>query len=509
MNFWNNRIWLLIFVATILRLVIAFCLNLGNDEVYYWTYAQDLQWNYFDHPPMVAWLIRITTFNLTAHYEIWVRAGAILSSAICTFLIYKMGAVLYNRRAGWYAALLYTSSFYCSIIAGTFILPDSPQMVFWLWSILILIKIAQSSTINPHHKRLWCYFGIIAGLCILCKVHGVFLWIAVGLFACFGNRNWLRNPWLYISALISFFIASPILFWNIQHHFITYTYHGSRVSLVAAGLNPIAFLRELSGEFFYNNPVVFFLSWASIGLWYRNKKHTRKKEFSLLICCSLPLIMVLLVLALFRDTLPHWSGPAYSCLILVSGVRLAFYPKRRANQLIIFALSFYLTVVVAGVLVINLWPGTMGKNEDRYTMGKGDVTLDLYGWNETGRKFKQFYLADQAKGLMQANAPIIVNKWFPASHIDFYLAAHTQQETYAIGPLFDLHQYYFYNLRKQKPALGSDAYYLTTSNTFKPEDLEVNKIAFGKVEAPSFIPIYRNGKICKYLLVFRLRGFKG
>ena len=151
----------------------------------------------------------------------------------------------------------------------------------------------------------------------------------------------------------------------------------------------------------------------------------------------------------------------------------------------------------------------MGKNEDRYTMGKGDVTLDLYGWNETGRKFKQFYLADQAKGLMQANAPIIVNKWFPASHIDFYLAAHTQQETYAIGPLFDLHQYYFYNLRKQKPALGSDAYYLTTSNTFKPEDLEVNKIAFGKVEAPSFIPIYRNGKICKYLLVFRLRGFKG
>ncbi|KQB99576.1 hypothetical protein AQF98_18655 [Pedobacter sp. Hv1] len=509
MNFWNNRIWFLILVATILRLVIAFCLNLGNDEVYYWTYAQDLQWNYFDHPPMVAWLIRLTTFNLTLHHEVFVRAGAVISSAICTLLIYKMGTSLYNRRAGWYAALLYTSSFYCSIIAGTFILPDSPQMIFWLWAIFTLIKIARSNTINPRSKRLWCYFGIIAGLCILCKVHGVFLWAAVALFACFGNRNWLRNPWLYIAAMISFVIASPILLWNIQHHFITYTYHGSRVSLVTAGLNPIAFFRELFGEFFYSNPVVFFLSWASIWLWYKNKLHAKRKEFSLLICCSLPLIVVLLALSLFRDTLPHWSGPAYSCLILISGVRLAFYPKRKANQLIIGALSFYLLVVVAGLMVINFMPGTLGSTTDKYTTGKGDVTLDLYGWKTAGKEFNQLYLNDKAKGLMPINASIIINKWFPASHIDFYLAHYTQQETYGIGPLFDLHQYYFYNLKKEKPALGSDAYYIAPSNTFKPEDLEVNKTAFEKIDVPTFIPIYRNGKICKYLLVYRLRGFKG
>lgn len=236
--------------------------------------------------------------------------------------------------------------------------------------------------------------------------------------------------------------------------------------------------------------------------------HARKKEFSLLISCSLPLIIVLLALSLFRDTLPHWSGPAYSCLILISGVRLAFYHKRRANQLIVMALSFYLAIVIAGVIVINFWPGTFGSTADKSTTGKGDVTLDLYGWKEMGMKFKQLYLTDQRKSVMQANAPIIINKWFPASHIDFYLTSLTQQETYAIGPLFDLHQYYFYNLRKQQPALGSDAYYIATSNTLKPEDLEVNKTAFEKIEAPTFIPIYRNGKICKYLLVYRLRGFR-
>lgn len=509
MNFWNNRIWLLILLSSLLRLGIAFCLNLGNDEVYYWTYAQDLQWNYFDHPPIVAWLIRLTTLNLSLTAEVFVRAGAILSSAICTLLIFKMGTVLYNRRAGWYAALLYTSSFYCSIIAGTFILPDSPQMVFWLWAIFMLIKIERSNTINPHNKRLWCYFGLLAGLCIMCKVHGVFLWFAVALFACFGNRNWLRNPWMYIAALLTLVIVSPILLWNIKHHLISYTYHGSRVNLGSAGLNPLAFLRELLGSIFYNNPVVFCLSWMSVWLWFKHKQQAKRKTFSLLMACSLPLIIVLLVVALFRETLPHWSGPAYSCLLLVSGVRLAFYPKRKANLIVITALGCYLLVITVGLVSINFYPGTFSQQRKAYTLGKGDISLDLYGWEETGQKFKQLYLADQAKGHMKAGVPLIIDKWFPAAHLDFYLTRYTQQKTYGLGPLFELHQYYFYKQHQTAPILGADAYYLMPSPAFKPEGIKKMHRYFEKIEAPTFIPIYRNGKVCKYLLVYRLRGFKG
>lgn len=499
---------MLISCSTLLRLLIAFCLELGNDEVYYWTYAQDLQWNYFDHPPFVAWLIRASTLNLALHHEVAVRAGAILAAAICTLLIYKMGIELYNRRAGWYAALLYTASFYGSIIAGTFILPDSPQMVFWLWAILILLKIAKSNTINPHKKRLWCYFGVLAGLCIMCKVHGIFLWFGVGLFAFFGNRNWLRNPWLYIAALLTLIVVSPIVLWNIKHHFVSYTYHGQRVSLTHAGLNPLAFLRELLGSLFYNNPIVVGLSWTSIWLWYQNKQHAKRKEFSLLVACSLPLIIVLLFLALFRETLPHWSGPAYSSLLLISGVRLAFYPKQKANRLIMVALAFFLLIVIVGLVGINFLPGTLGQTSHPATLGKGDVSLDLYGWKETGKKFNELYRTDVAQGRMKAGAPLIVYQWFPAAHIDFYLAASTQQQTYGIGPLVNLHQYYFYNLNKKQPVRGSDAYYLSPSNTFTAEELKVNLRYFQKIEVPTSIPIYRNGRPCKYLLVYRLRGFK-
>jgi len=53
-------------------MLVAYSLELGNDEVYYQTYAQHLQWNYFDHPPMVALLIRLSTINLFFHNEFFV-----------------------------------------------------------------------------------------------------------------------------------------------------------------------------------------------------------------------------------------------------------------------------------------------------------------------------------------------------------------------------------------------------------------------------------------------------
>ena len=56
--------FLFILFFSFIRLFAAGSLELGNDEAYYWLYGQHLQWNYFDHPPMVAVFIRLFTFNL-------------------------------------------------------------------------------------------------------------------------------------------------------------------------------------------------------------------------------------------------------------------------------------------------------------------------------------------------------------------------------------------------------------------------------------------------------------
>ena len=96
----------LIGISTLLRLIIAGGTLLGTDEVYYFFYAEHLPWNYFDHPPGVAILIRLFTLNNLLTSEIFVRLGSVVCAAINTWLIFKITSRLHNERAGWLAALL-------------------------------------------------------------------------------------------------------------------------------------------------------------------------------------------------------------------------------------------------------------------------------------------------------------------------------------------------------------------------------------------------------------------
>jgi hypothetical protein len=502
------KLWYFIATISLIRLIIASSIALGNDEVYYWTYALNLQWNYFDHPPFVAWLIRVTTANLSIHNELAVRFGAIASSAIATIITFKIGKLLLNERVGWYAVLLYSSSLYCSIIAGTFILPDSPQMLFWLWAIFLLLKITKSIHQGLPTLNLWCWFGVATGLCMMCKIHGVFLWLAVLLLTLFTNKGFFKQKGMYLSALISLFILSPFTIWNIQHHFITYTYHSDRVSLFHAGINPLAFAREISGEIFYNSPIHFFMAWISVFTWFKAKNRRLKSEIQVLLYCALPLIFMLIFLSAFRDTLPHWSGPAYTCLIFLAALQLESYAQSKAKIIIKAAMLFFLLVVSIGILVINCYRGSLSPQRDALHLGKGDPTLDLYGWKETGKVIDSVYRRDKEFRKGEIAHTIVVTKWFPAAHLDFYVCARTGLNTYGIGEIFDLHQYYWSNQNKQKLAIGDNAYYIIPSNLYDENDLNFVKAKFKNCEAPIVIPVFRNGTICKNIIIFRLNGYK-
>ncbi len=506
---YGKKIALLICLSTLIRVLIANAVELGNDEVYYWTYALHLQWNYFDHPPMVGLLVRFTTANLLLHTTLFVRLGAIIAAAISTWLIFKIGVFIKNERTGWFAALLYNASLYSSIIAGTFILPDSPQMVFWLWGILLLFRIKDTHEKGASATKLWWLFGTAAGLCMMSKVHGIFLWVAVGLYALLMDRKWLLKRDMYLAMLISIILISPIIIWNIQNNFITYTYHGNRVNLNGGGFNTESFVRELTGSFFYNNPINFVLIWISVfGI---GKMEHNKQNVQLLMLCGLPLILLLIGISMFRDTFPHWSGPGYTGLILVAALYLdARRPAIHQSipRVLKASLILLLTVVVAGIAVIQFYPGTLSTNKGN-NLGDGDFTLDMYGWKETAIKMDALYRADVANGAMPINAPIIVNKWFPAAHIDFYVAPATQQSTYAIGELFDLHHYQWLNRYKAPLRKGQDAYFIMPSNNFSEGNLLFYQQQFDTVYPPISLPIYRSGTLCKQVFVYRLKGFRG
>jgi dolichol-phosphate mannosyltransferase len=43
----------------LIRLLLIACLELAPDESYYWYWAKHLDWSYYDHPPMIAYIMAL------------------------------------------------------------------------------------------------------------------------------------------------------------------------------------------------------------------------------------------------------------------------------------------------------------------------------------------------------------------------------------------------------------------------------------------------------------------
>ena len=502
---------MLILVASLLRLLVAGSIGLGNDEVYYRMYAQYPQWNYFDHPPMVGWLIRASTINLLVDNTIFIRLGAILCSACTTWLLFLCGRKMSDERGGYFATIIYTATIYGSIIAGTFILPDSPQMFCWSGGLYLLILITGADVAKSSKNKLVLLFGLVSGLGMLCKIHTSFLWLGFLLYILFFNRYWLKQPVLYLSGFVTLLFFYPVIRWNIDHHFVTYLYHSKRVDMAAGGFNLQSMLTFSAGQVFYINPIIFFCILIATVAAFKNRLPLQNAHRQLLLFCSLPLIGIAFILSLFNNVLPHWTGPAYTGLILIAAV---FFNHRFVTTMLsnkqpyVLSLALFVTMIItaAGTIAIRYYPGTLG-NKDQAVLGEGDFTLDMYGWSNVRTEFDKIAREDLKTGLMKPGAVIISNRWFTAAHIDHSVAMPLKRELVAMGDTSDIHQYAWINRRRKKLVKGDDAYCIVVSENYF-DVKEIYASHFTTIEAPVVKQQKRNGQPCRLIYVFRLKGFK-
>lgn len=502
---YKKHLVFLIVAAAIIRLVTASLLELGNDEVYYYTYALHLQSNYFDHPPAVAFLIRFFTFNLAFKSEVFIRLGAIAFAAIGTLISFNIGCLVKDEKTGWFAAILYNTSIYTSIIAGLFILPDSPQVVFWLASLycmLQLVKPAAGQT-NPS-MWLWLTFGIASGLCIMSKIHGVFLWGAFGLYILLYDRKFFRYPGLYISFFICCLIVSPIIYWNIENHFVTWSYHSNRVE--GTHFDKDSFLQTTLGQIFYNNPINVVI--AVLGV-MKTRSVVDKTAYRLLLLCGLPMIAVVTFMSMFNTVLPHWSGPAFLSLSFLGAAYLSSrFSERPISFLPLYiksSLTLIVVLVAAGILLIRFYPGTIGsKDIDNY--GEGDFTLDMFGWKNFNTNFETWARQQEANNVFSKDIKMVGNKWFPASHIDYYIARPMNTYVVGLGKPEDLHHYLWLNEYRGGLQPNENALCIVPSNN--PSDMaEAYQEHFKEIVLLKTYYETRGGKVCRNFRVYLLKGF--
>ena len=499
-------IWLLA-ISAIVRGVLAAWLEFGNDEVYYWAYALYPDWSHFDHPPMVGWMIQLFSLNLLLDSEFFIRLASVVFMTVNTYIMFRIGNEIKDKRTGLYAALLYTASIYAFIITGIFIMPDTPLMLFWLLAFWMAIRFFRNEAAlrQAQGPLLLILFGLFAGLAMLSKYSGIFLWVGTGLYILIFNRKQLKNPYLYLSMLISAICCLPILYWNLQNDFISFSFHGSRVG--GGKLNFGTFGTELAGEFLYNNPVNFVLAIIAIIMSFKGKIKLEKTSLRLILCIVLPMIAVFLCFSLTRPTLPHWNAPAYILLILLTAIwlRNKNADSERLPKSITAALSVLIVTLIIGVVEIKTGFIPLDRHTEPEMLGRNDFTLDMYGWKQLENKFADFRQQKITEGVMDEKDGIVADEWFPLANLDYYVARPLGMKVMGIGYLEKLHKYMWINEERGGFKKSENFWFLTDSRYLKnPNSLYPG--GFESIEPLGTITITRCGKPAKNFFIYSCKG---
>jgi dolichol-phosphate mannosyltransferase len=206
----------------ILKLIFMGSVNLIPEEAYYWNYAQHLDWGYLDHPPMVAWLIWLST-SIFGKSEISVRLPAYLCWIIAAMFMFRLTLNLYDRPVAFRTILLLAVlPIYFGL--GFFMTPDAPLYAAWAGCLYFLER-----ALIAQNRRAWWGVGLCLGLGMLSKYTAALLGLGTltFLFIDRQSRRWLFRPEPYIAAFTAAILFSPVILWNLRNGWMSFIFQGS------------------------------------------------------------------------------------------------------------------------------------------------------------------------------------------------------------------------------------------------------------------------------------------
>lgn len=202
----------------------AYFLPVFADEAYYYIWSLRPQLSYFDHPPLVSWLIYVsrTIFPTGSPFEI--RSLFIIASFFTSLIWIK---ILQKKCFSNFAI----ESFLILIMlnpllgAGSVIAtPDVPLILFWSISYLAFIGIFESKSLQKIYLN-YAVLGIGLGLGFCSKYH-IVLFVMSGLIYLFFNQAYkkLKVSGIFITLILGFIFSLPVIIWNYQNDWASFNY---------------------------------------------------------------------------------------------------------------------------------------------------------------------------------------------------------------------------------------------------------------------------------------------
>ncbi len=313
---------------TLVRLIALFVtpLELYPDEAQYWLWSRELAFGYFSKPPMIAWLIWLTT-HIGGDAEAWVRLSAPLLHGITALVIHRIARRLYGGWTGLAAAAIY-SLMPGVVLSSGLIATDAPLLFFLSLTIWAYVDLAEA--VAPRRYFVAAGMGLALGLAFLSKYAAIYTLGSIALHFVISRPARLRwCPAAAVLFLAAFVLTlAPNFAWNASHQFATVKHTASNANWGAHTLFNFRELIEFVGsQFGVFGPLPFAVLLGG-AIWLGVRKRMSSPDLLLLCFCAPPLIIVAGEAFVSRAN-ANWAGAAFvSGSVLAAGWLLRWNARR-------------------------------------------------------------------------------------------------------------------------------------------------------------------------------------
>jgi len=417
--------------------------DLYLDEAYYFNWAKHLDWGYYSKPPMLSWLIYLTT-SIFGDSQVAIKIGSMLLYPVTTYVIYLIGLELFDKKVAFYSALTFftlPSVWMSSMIIST----DVVLLLFWSLALLFFIKAL-------YHDRVWDWVlaGVFSGAGLMSKYNFIFFLISVVLvFALIAKfRKHFLNSYFYLSIMIAFLLFLPNLIWNYNNDFVSFV-HTKDISEVDKALfRPSKFLEFFGAQFVVFGPILFFTFWVLVF----KRAFLKNERYLILFLFSIVTLGFIMMLSTVSSSFANWAASAYvSATVLV----VAYLLEQGKEKLL------KLSVVIHTVLAVLFFHyQSIASFAGVELTRKTDPYKRVSGWSGVSA---QILKAHQS----YPNTLLLTDGRTEVAEFDYY----TKEKTYIYNPTHQMKNQYHLtrdlNEKKgedflfisQKGVAGMDAYF--------------------------------------------------
>ncbi len=308
-----RRVALGILALVALRLVFSLSLPLLYDEAYYWLLSKNLGLGYYDHPPMVMYLIRLGTL-VAGDTVLGVRFGSVFVALAATWAIWRAAAILFRDERLAALAALYFNLTLATLGAFALMTSDGPLLAASAFLLFFLAKVIETG-----RGEWWLAVGATVGFGMLSKYTMLFLGAGIGLWLLIvpEMRRWLLSPWPWLGGLVAALLFAPVVLWNWQHDWASFVLQTGRGQWLAPRFPRNFIFGHVAGQIGFITPFIFVLGMMGLAAFIAGRGASRPVR-ALIGVMFWPATIYFLWLSLNQRVLFHWTMPVFAAFAVAA-----------------------------------------------------------------------------------------------------------------------------------------------------------------------------------------------